>query len=289
MRTILHLSDLHFGRVDKFILKPLLAYVEALKPHLVVISGDLTQRAKSAEFKEARAFLDALPSPQIIVPGNHDVPLYNVLARFAQPLTKYRRYITDDVEPFYADDEIAALGLNTARSLTFKDGRLGIAQIARIESRMCAIDETITKLLVTHHPFDLPENSHHKVVVGRAEKAMESVARCGVDVILSGHLHMSHIGQAAKRFQAHGRSTLIVQAGTATSVRSRGEPNAFNVLRIDKRRLTVNQVAWNRSTCLFGTQATQIFEQSPDEGWKPVEQGREGSGAMRENPQAIQP
>jgi len=266
VRTILHLSDLHFGRVDKFILKPLLAYVEALKPHLVVISGDLTQRAKSAEFKDARAFLDALPSPQIVVPGNHDVPLYNVLARFAQPLTKYRRYISDDVEPFYADDEIAALGLNTARSLTFKDGRLGVAQIARIESRMCAIDETITKLLVTHHPFDLPENSHHKVVVGRAEKAMESVARCGVDVILSGHLHLIHTGHSAERFEVGGHSTLIVQAGTATSTRGRGEQNSFNVLRLTHQHIEVERRVWHEASGAFAASSREIFARTPA-GW----------------------
>jgi 3',5'-cyclic AMP phosphodiesterase CpdA len=288
VRTILHLSDLHFGRVDKFILKPLIAYAEALSPHLVVVSGDLTQRAKSVEFKEARAFLDALPKPQIVVPGNHDVPLYNVLARFARPLTKYRRYITDDLEPFYDDDEIAALGLNTARSLTFKDGRLGHAQIERIETRMCHINESVTKILVTHHPFDLPQSSHHKEIVGRARKAMEAVGRCGVDVILSGHLHVSHIGHAAEKFQAHGRSTIFIQAGTATSVRARGEPNAFNVLRLDQRRLTVNQVCWDRSTCTFATKSTQIFDQS-DEGWKPFEPGKEAPPAAPSNSAVIQP
>jgi 3',5'-cyclic AMP phosphodiesterase CpdA len=287
VRTIVHLSDLHFGRVDKFLLKPLIGYTEALSPHLIVISGDLTQRAKSAEFKEARAFLDALPSPQIVVPGNHDVPLYNVLARFARPLTKYRRYITDDLEPFYADDEIAALGLNTARSLTFKDGRLGHEQIGRIESKMCPVDEAITKILVTHHPFDFPQHSHHQVVVGRARKAMEAVSRCGVDVILSGHLHVSHIGHAAERFQAHGRSTLIVQAGTATSVRARGEPNAFNVLRIDKRRLTVEQIVWDRSMCTFVKRATGTFEQSA-EGWAPVKPSGEGAQAPQPNTVSIQ-
>ncbi|HLM72102.1 MAG TPA: metallophosphoesterase family protein [Polyangiaceae bacterium] len=288
MRTIVHLSDLHFGRVDKFLLKPLIEFTEALRPHLIVVSGDLTQRAKSVEFKAARAFLDALPSPQIVVPGNHDVPLYNVLARFARPLTKYRRYITDDLEPFYADDEIAALGLNTARSLTFKDGRLGHEQIARIETRMCSVDESITKLIVTHHPFDFPQNSHHQVVVGRAQKAMAAVSRCGVDVILSGHLHVSHIGQAAERFQADGRSTLIVQAGTATSVRARGEPNAFNVLRVDKRRLTVEQIVWNRSVCNFVKKSTEIFDQSA-EGWTPFVPAKESPGLAQPNSIAIQP
>src|ERR1043165_359659 len=109
MRTLVHLSDLHFGRIDPAIIDPLIETVRGLNPTLVAVSGDLTQRARSEQFKEARAFLDALPSPQIVVPGNHDVPLHNVFARFFQPLTKYRRYITPDLEPFHADDELAVL------------------------------------------------------------------------------------------------------------------------------------------------------------------------------------
>jgi 3',5'-cyclic AMP phosphodiesterase CpdA len=271
MRTIIHLSDLHFGRVDKFLLKPLIAYAEAMNPHVVVVSGDLTQRARSAEFMEARAFLDALPSPKIIVPGNHDVPLYNIFARFARKLTKYRRYITDDLEPFYGDDEVAVLGMNTARSFTFKDGRLSEEQIERIENRMCAVGESATKILVTHHPFDFPERSHHKVIVGRAHRAMEAVARCGVHLILSGHLHVSHVGQAASRFKASGRSTLIIQAGTATSIRNRGEPNAFNVIRANGPELTVDEISWDRAAGTFIPRATERFTRSA-EGWARIDE-----------------
>src|SRR5258705_9934060 len=122
MRTIVHLSDLHFGRVDHDLLDPLIQSVVAIKPDLVAVSGDLTQRARSHQFREARAFLDRLPQPQIVVPGNHDVPLHNVFSRFLQPLEKYRRYITVDLQPFFTDEEIAVLGVNTARSLTIKGG-----------------------------------------------------------------------------------------------------------------------------------------------------------------------
>src|SRR6185369_12841939 len=99
MRTLAHLSDLHFGRVDSAILNPLVKTIQALKPDLVAVSGDLTQSARSEQFKEAREFLDALPSPQIVVPGNHDVPLHNVFARFATPFENYRRWISDNLEP----------------------------------------------------------------------------------------------------------------------------------------------------------------------------------------------
>ncbi len=109
MRIIAHLSDFHFGRVDPLLVQPLIDVVHQVKPDLVAVSGDLTQRARSHEFKQAREFLDALPRPQIVVPGNHDVPLYNVFARFFEPLKKYRKYITEDLFPFYHDDEMAVL------------------------------------------------------------------------------------------------------------------------------------------------------------------------------------
>jgi 3',5'-cyclic AMP phosphodiesterase CpdA len=157
MRTIVHLSDLHFGRIDQAIIEPLAETVTEIKPDVVVVSGDLTQRARAEQFQEAREFLDELPHPQIIVPGNHDVPLYNIFQRFLEPLDKYRRYITDDLEPFFADDEIALLGINTARSLTIKDGRVNEQQVARIRERLCHYGDAMTKFIVTHHPFDIPE------------------------------------------------------------------------------------------------------------------------------------
>ena len=124
MKTLVHLSDLHFGRVDYAVVEPLVETIQQIGPGAVVVSGDLTQRARSEQFREARTFLNRLPSPQIIVPGNHDVPLHNAYARFFQALEKYKRYITNDLEPFYADEEVAILGLNTARSLTIKYGRV---------------------------------------------------------------------------------------------------------------------------------------------------------------------
>jgi predicted MPP superfamily phosphohydrolase len=124
MRTIVHLSDLHFGRVNPALIDPLITTVREVGPDLVAISGDLTQRARSYQFRQARAFLDALPKPQIVVPGNHDVPLHNIFARFFEPLTKYKRYITDDLQPVYQDEEMVIVGVNTARSLVFKGGRV---------------------------------------------------------------------------------------------------------------------------------------------------------------------
>src|SRR6185295_19929463 len=129
MRRILHLSDLHFGRVNPALIDPLFRTVREVQPHLIAISGDLTQRARSHQFREARSFLDALPKPQIVVPGNHDIPLHNVFARFFEPLTKYNRYITENLEPVYEDEEVVIVGVNTARSWVFKGGRINESQV----------------------------------------------------------------------------------------------------------------------------------------------------------------
>ncbi len=266
MRTLVHLSDLHFGRVDEAIVEPLAQTVAGINPEVVVVSGDLTQRARSEQFKEAREFLDALPSPQIIVPGNHDVPLYNIFARFLQPLDKYRRFITNDLEPFYSDEEIAVLGVNTARSLTIKDGRINEEQVSKIRERLCPFGDEVTKIIVTHHPFDVPEGHREDDLVGRAQMAMEALAACGADLLLSGHLHLSHTGHTAKRYRISGHSALVVQAGTATSTRGRGESNSFNVLRIQHPHINVERLAWQPESANFTPASTETFKHTP-EGW----------------------
>jgi 3',5'-cyclic AMP phosphodiesterase CpdA len=266
MRTLVHLSDLHFGRVDYSIIEPLVATITELKPDVVVVSGDLTQRARSRQFQEARAFLDRLPAPQIIVPGNHDVPLHNVFARFLQPLDKYKRYITDDLQPFYADEEVAILGINTARSLTIKDGRINEEQIAGIRERLCALDDKVIKIIVTHHPFDLPEGHDEAELVNRAELAMEALASCGADVLLAGHLHISHTGHSSTRYKIAGHSALVVSAGTATSTRGRGETNSFNVIRAQHPHIKVERLAWHPERRAFAPSSDEDFQHTAD-GW----------------------
>jgi 3',5'-cyclic AMP phosphodiesterase CpdA len=167
MRRIVHLSDLHFGRVNPALVDPLLQTVREVKPDIVAISGDLTQRARSYQFQQARKFLDALPKPQIVVPGNHDIPLHNLFDRFLEPLTKYRRFITDDLQPVYADEEMVIVGVNTARSAVFKGGRINRSQVDRLREKFCALGKEVVKAVVTHHPFDLPEGHNERDLVGR--------------------------------------------------------------------------------------------------------------------------
>ncbi len=266
MRVIVHLSDLHFGRVDPEVLEPLRERVEKLAPHLVVVSGDLTQRAKPEQFRAAKRFLDALPRPQLVVPGNHDVPLFNVFQRLFTPLGKYKRFIDANLEPEFIDAEIAVIGINTARSLVWKDGRINAEQIEKVRLRICGLDERVAKIVVTHHPFDVPENHDEGDLVGRAEAAMKVFAECGADMLLSGHLHKTHTTHSAERYKIPGHSALIVQAGTATSTRGRGEHNSFNALRITAEDVNVERWQWNPNSKVFELASVECFLHAPD-GW----------------------
>lgn len=271
MRTVAHLSDLHFGHVDHAVLEPLRRCIAALEPHVVVISGDLTQRAKPEQFREARRFLDTLPSPQIVVPGNHDVPLYNVFQRFFTPFAKFRRYISADLAPSFIDEEIAVVGVNTARSLVFKGGRINEEQVEYLRAKLCDLDESVSKLVVTHHPFDLPQGWDASDIVGRAPMAMQALARCGVDIFLAGHVHMSHAGDTTARYKTGGHAALVVQAGTATSTRARGETNSFNALRVGAHEVTVERYSWDPAALEFKLSKREMFEHT-ENGW--VERGR---------------
>ena len=266
MRTVLHLSDLHFGRVDPDLIAPLKRAVEGIKPDVVVVSGDLTQRARPEEFEAASEFLSSLPEPQIVVPGNHDVPLYNLFRRFVKPLARYKAHIDDDLEPTYVDDEIAIVGVNTARSFTLKGGRINEEQVARIKDKLCGVDGHVVKLLVSHHPFDMPGTWDADDLVGRARMAIEALAGCGVNIMLAGHIHMTHVGDTTTRYAIEGYSALVVQAGTATSTRGRGEPNSFNALRITGHEVRVECHTWDAAIGEFTLLQNEVFTRTAN-GW----------------------
>lgn len=268
MRVVAHLSDFHFGRVDRRLLDPLAEAVHALSPHLVAISGDLTQRARTSEFCDAREFLKRLPGPQIVVPGNHDVPLHDVMARFLTPLAKFRRYITEDLEPLYRDEQMIVSGLNTARSLTVKGGRINRLQVARVFERMCVPDPRTIRIVVTHHPFDLPAGHSERDLLGRAYMAVQHLSRCGADVFLAGHLHLGFVSSTAARYRIAGHAALVVQAGTAASTRGRGELNSFNVLRIAWPNLRVERFTWDAAPKAFRLSGAEAYVRT-SEGWQP--------------------
>ena len=244
MRILIHLSDLHFGRIDPAILDPLRRAVHEAKPHLVAISGDFTQRARRSQFAAAREYMDTLEPPKLSVPGNHDVPYWNVARRFLQPLTRYRHYISEELEPEYQDEEMIVLGVNTARALAHGGGRINRRQVDRIIQRLAGVPESLVRIIVTHHPFDLPPGVRERRLLGRARMAMARLSQANADLFLSGHLHLSHASRAAERYRIQGHSGLIVQAGTVSS-RGRGELPSFNLLRIERPEIVLVKYVWD--------------------------------------------
>ena len=275
MVTIVHLSDLHFGRVDPAVLSPLLRTIESTTPALIVISGDLTQRARADQFRQARRFLDRLPRPLLVVPGNHDVPLYNLAVRWLDPFGGYRRYIQHELEPSYEHDEFVAVGLNSARAIPFHGGgRLNQAQVVRAVARLQAAKGNVIRIVVSHHPFDVPDTHGDEHVIGRSGMAMRQLAAAGVDLFLAGHLHISHVGHSTTRYRIAGHSALVVQAGTI-STRTRGEANSLNVLRLSRDAIEIERYDWEDEAAAFRPQRRGTFCRTTD-GWIP--DPRSGNG-----------
>jgi 3',5'-cyclic AMP phosphodiesterase CpdA len=259
MKTVVHISDVHFGRVDQTLVEPLLATIHEIAPDIVAVSGDLTQHAFESEFRQAAAFLHRLPGRLIVVPGNHDMAFLNPWRRATQRLKLFREHITNDPEPFYADDEIAVVGLNTARVTHLRDGRIREWQIRRLEERMRDVPGEVTRILVTHHPFDLPAIYSADDIVGRGALYIRRIVQ-HVDVLLAGHMHVSHAGPTAVRYAIDGAAAIFVQAGTALSTRVRTEENSFQVIRISSGTLEVRQYVWTSEG--FEPRAARLFRKT---------------------------
>jgi 3',5'-cyclic AMP phosphodiesterase CpdA len=247
MTRIVHLSDLHFGAHDERLVEAVDEEVDALKPDLVVISGDFTQRARTEQFHEACEFLEGLRDrghEVIGVPGNHDVPLYDVLRRFFSPLARYRRFIDETLCPFVELPGVAVLGVNTARSLTFKDGRISKQQVEFIRETFSRVASDAMRVIVTHHPlFALEIEGQIERAIGRQELALDAVEESGVDMVLAGHNHHAS-SQDASDLVTRAGGVLIVQAGTATSTRVREQEQSFNAIDIGESETTVTVHAW---------------------------------------------
>ena len=258
---IVHMSDLHFGRHDEALADGLAADIGMQRPDLVVVSGDFTQVGTAEEFAAARRFLDALPAPLFAVPGNHDVPAYNLLKRFVDPYGAYRRYIAKELEPFLELEGIAIAGLKTSRRLRFElnwaHGSISSNQLDDLEERFAGAADDALRIVVAHHPLLQPEGQVTVPMrrVHRADMALATFARLGVRLVLSGHFHLSYVRPHERRGQvtegqpdgprkAAVAPILVAQASATISTRLRGEPNAYNLIDIENGEIAITVREW---------------------------------------------
>ena len=267
MLTLLHISDLHFGpQYVPVVGEALLRAAHRLRPTVIVASGDFTQRAQPAQFLAARQYLDRLPpATQVLVPGNHDVPLYRALERLVAPYALYREYLTDALDVVVRRPDAVIVALNsTAPRRALTNGRIRRRHLALCTEAFASAPEGAARIVVTHHHWaPVPDYEGSEVMPG-AKQALDALTELRVDLILSGHLHRASIVNSldvyAGRDREHG--ILIIQCGTSTSRRGRArerEKNSFNWIRITDRSIRITHYMYFEDASGFAPVSRHLF------------------------------
>jgi 3',5'-cyclic AMP phosphodiesterase CpdA len=235
MTVLLQISDTHFGTERPPVVAALLRLADALAPDLVVLSGDITQRARKPQFAAARAFVDALgATPTLVIPGNHDIPLFNLAARLCTPYANHQRAFGAELEPAFESPELLVLGVNTTRAYRHKNGEVSMKQIRRVAARLEAASAAQLRVVVTHQPVAVTRARDEQNLLHGRERAVQRWARAGADLVLGGHIHLPYVLPLHDTFAGLARRMWAVQAGTALSSRTRGTiDNSVNVIRHD--------------------------------------------------------
>ncbi|MEN8144329.1 MAG: metallophosphoesterase [Gemmatimonadota bacterium] len=270
MPAILHASDLHFG--PPFLpdrAEGLLELETRLSPDLVVLSGDFTQRAKTAQFADAAAYVSRFQGPTIVTSGNHDVPLYRFWERAFAPHGNYRRFIESRLNYVHSQPGLTVVSLNSSRALTFTNGRLRTSQLKLAGRAFGQAPASDMRVVVTHHPITPPPLPDPEVAAGW-RRALRAFSAMGVDVVLAGHKHRAYEAQSADWIPqsaalipgATERGATarvpIIHAGTATSSRGRGHEtgrNSVNLLRMAEDELRLSKYQWTKPSGAFERQS----------------------------------
>ncbi len=247
MPKILQISDLHFGpHYVPEAGEALQRIAPTLEPEVIVMSGDFSQRAKRRQFEQARAFIDRLPPvPKLLIPGNHDVPLYRIVERLLKPHGLYRELICEDLNPVLSVDGLILVGLDsTSPRRAISNGRIHRAQLAHCAEVFAGVAPETVRIVVAHHHFAPGPDYLHDRTMPKARRAIDCFVDQGVEMILGGHLHRSYIGNSLDFFPGNhrDRGIIIVQCGTSTSSRGRGRErneNTFNLIEVGPHVLTV--------------------------------------------------
>jgi 3',5'-cyclic AMP phosphodiesterase CpdA len=236
---ILHLSDLHFGTEQPEMVEVLKSDIQVMKPDIIVVTGDVTQRATVQQYKKAKVFFDELKHKAIIcVPGNHDIPLYNLFQRFFYPFVKYEKYISQHRCPMYRQDNIAILGINSATPYKPMGGYVTEKQMEMATSFFQPLPAETCKIILMHH--NLISTERHKII-NASEKLINHFSACGVNLILSGHIHAPHCEQLKRNYVMH--NMYAITAGTAISHRT-SELNSYNIINIAPQSLDLIVREW---------------------------------------------
>ena len=233
MSTLLHISDTHFGTEDARVVLALQAFTHELKPDALVFSGDVTQRATPAQFKAAREFCDSLKVAKMLaLPGNHDIPLYNLFARVVSPWHGWRKEFGHELEPVLELPDAIVIGVNTTRPERHKDGEVSPQQIQRVAGILAGIPRGKLRVVVTHQPACVMRAEDEKDRLHGGDEAVRAWSQAGADLVLGGHIHLPYVNDVCARVKDTQRPMYCVQAGTALSTRLRySTPNSVNVIR----------------------------------------------------------
>ena len=228
MSAVLHISDTHFGTQRPQVVEALLAFAQQQQPNAVVLSGDITQRALPAEFRAAKAFTDKLGAPVLAIPGNHDIPLFDLWARLTQPYARYAAAFGNDLEPVMSLPNLLLIGVNTTRAWRHKNGDVSAAQIDRVSQRLAQSNPEQLRMVVVHQPAAVTQPGDRVNLLRGHLQATRAWAAAGADLVMGGHIHLPF----TLALQGLARQMWVVQAGTAVSTRTRPDvPNSVNLLR----------------------------------------------------------